>query len=72
MPSAFSSIGATEICADLTPADKADLETGHRFASLSDANRFVARLEQAHEAMAGTTTTTGPAPESPSATETTR
>jgi protein phosphatase len=58
--------------ADLTPADQADLETGHRFASLSDANRFVARLEQAHEAMAGTTTTTGPAPESPSATETTR
>jgi len=44
--------------ADLTDADRRDLENGHRFASRGDANRFVTRLEQAHEAMAGTTTTT--------------
>ena len=46
--------------ADLTPADRADLESGHRFASHSDATRFVTRLEQDHEALAGATTTTGP------------
>ena len=44
--------------ADLTEADRADLESGHRFASRSDANRFLERLEQAREAMAGSTTTT--------------
>jgi protein phosphatase len=46
---------------DLTPADRADLESGHRFASLSDADRFLARLQQTHEALAGSTTTTSPA-----------
>ena len=50
--------------ADLTDADRRDLENGHRFASRSDADRFVARLEQAHEAMAGVTTTTLAAPPS--------
>jgi serine/threonine protein phosphatase PrpC len=59
--------------ADLTPADRVDLESGHRYANRSDANRFLARLEQTHEALAGTTTTTTvPAPESSSPTETTR
>jgi len=43
--------------ADLTPADRDDLEGGHRFASRSAANEFVKHLEQAHEAVAGTTTT---------------
>jgi hypothetical protein len=52
--------------ADLTEADRADLESGHRFASQSDANHFLDRLRQAHEALAGTTTTTAaPAPEPP-------
>jgi protein phosphatase len=46
---------------DLTPADRADLESGHRFASVSDADRFLARLQQTHEALAGSTTTTSPA-----------
>jgi protein phosphatase len=46
--------------ADLTPADRADLQSGHRFANRSDATRFLTRLEQAHEALAGTTTTSGP------------
>jgi PPM family protein phosphatase len=67
--------------ADLTEADRADLESGHRFASRSDANQFLERLRQAHEALAGTTTTTtaaattGPAPpvsESTPSTEPTR
>ncbi|HKY76242.1 MAG TPA: hypothetical protein VJS45_08890, partial [Acidimicrobiia bacterium] len=44
--------------ADLTEADRADLESGHRFASRSDATQFLARLEQAREAMANSTTTT--------------
>jgi protein phosphatase len=51
--------------ADLTEADREDLQNGHRFASHSDADRFVTRLQQAHEAMAGTTTTTEPAPAPP-------
>jgi len=46
---------------DLTPADRTDLESGHRFASRSDATRFLDRLRQNHEAMVGSTTTTGPA-----------
>ena len=68
--------------ADLTEADREDLKDGHRFASRSDANRFVARLEQAHEALAGTTTTTepgvvtlpggAPTDATPASTETTR
>ena len=59
--------------ADLTDADRRDLENGHRFASRSDADRFVARLEQAHEAMAGTTTTTlGAPPPADATTGTTR
>jgi len=65
--------------ADLTEADRADLESGHRFASRSDANQFLDRLRQAHEALAGTTTSTttapGPpasVPESAPATEPTR
>jgi PPM family protein phosphatase len=64
--------------ADLTEADRDDLRNGHRFANRSDADRFVARLQLAHEALAGTTTTTaastaGPAPpETPSSTGTTR
>ena len=64
--------------ADLTEADRADLRNGHRFAGRSDADRFVARLQQAHEALAGTTTSTtaSPAgaspPETPSSTGTTR
>ena len=63
---------------DLTEADRADLETGHRFASRSDANQFLERLRQAHEALAGTTTTTAapsgppPAPDIPPSTEPTR
>ena len=48
--------------ADLTEADRADLESGHRFANRSDANQFLERLEQAREAMAGSTTTTTTAP----------
>jgi serine/threonine protein phosphatase PrpC len=64
--------------ADLTEADRADLQNGHRFASRSDADRFVARLQQAHEALAGTTTSTATSgvgaspPETPSSTGTTR
>jgi protein phosphatase len=63
--------------ADLTEADRADLESGHRFASRSDANQFLERLQQAHEALAGTTTSTatGPPPsipESPASTEPSR
>ena len=46
--------------ADLTEAARADLESGHRFASRSDANQFVERLQEAHEALAGSTTTTVP------------
>ena len=65
--------------ADLTEADRADLQSGHRFASRSDANQFLERLRQAHEALAGTTTTTTvaatgtpPVSESPPPTEPTR
>jgi PPM family protein phosphatase len=64
--------------ADLTEADRADLESGHRFASQSDADQFLERLRQAHEALAGTTTTTATpgappsGPESPPPTEPTR
>ncbi|MDQ1517436.1 MAG: family protein phosphatase [Actinomycetota bacterium] len=53
--------------ADLTEADRGDLKNGHRFASHSDADRFVTHLQQAHDALAGTTTTTGPAPATPPA-----
>ena len=64
--------------ADLTEAVRADLESGHRFASRSDANQFLERLEQAREAMTGSTTTTTTAPgvavvpESPPSPEPTR
>ena len=60
--------------ADLTEAARADLESGHRFASKPDADRFLARLQEAHEAMsASTTTTTAPAAVgAPAATEPTR
>jgi len=44
--------------AELSDADRADLQNGHRFASRSDADRFVARLQQTHEALAGAVTTT--------------
>jgi len=57
--------------ADLTEADRTDLETGHRFASRSDANQFLDRLQQTHEALAGTTTTTA-APDTAPPTEPTR
>jgi len=63
---------------DLTEADRTDLESGHRFASRSDANQFLERLQQTHEALAGTTTSTTiatgavPAPASPPSTEPTR
>ena len=64
--------------ADLTEADRTDLESGHRFASRSDANQFLERLQQTHEALAGTTTTTAttgappPVPENAPSTEPTR
>ncbi|MGH9011479.1 MAG: Stp1/IreP family PP2C-type Ser/Thr phosphatase [Acidimicrobiia bacterium] len=62
--------------ADLTEADRADIESGHRFANRSDANQFLERLQQAREALAGTTTTTATTiaavPESPPSTEPTR
>jgi protein phosphatase len=60
--------------ADLTEADRTDLESGHRFANKAEANRFLERLQQAHEAMAASTTTSTSAPVdvSPSSTETTR
>jgi protein phosphatase len=64
--------------ADLTEADRADLESGHRFASRSDANQFLERLQQTHEALASTTTTTAttvatvPEGTSPPSTEPTR
>ncbi|HEV3364251.1 MAG TPA: Stp1/IreP family PP2C-type Ser/Thr phosphatase [Acidimicrobiia bacterium] len=56
--------------ADLTEAARADLESGHRFSSRSDANQFLERLRQDHEALAGSTTTTattimGAVPENP-------
>ena len=63
---------------DLTEAARADLESGHRFASRSDANDFLERLQEAHEALAGTTTTTAapaappPLGETPPPTEPTR
>jgi protein phosphatase len=44
--------------ADLTPADRTDLESGHRFASRSEADRFLVRLQQERDALAATTTTT--------------
>jgi protein phosphatase len=44
--------------AELSDADRADLQNGHRFASRSDADRFIARLQQTHEALAGAVTTT--------------
>ncbi|HEV8623308.1 MAG TPA: Stp1/IreP family PP2C-type Ser/Thr phosphatase [Acidimicrobiia bacterium] len=70
----------TELTAsDLTEADRTDLESGHRFASRSDANQFLERLRQAHEALAGTTTSTATAtgpppavPETPPSTEPSR
>ncbi len=56
----------TDLAADeLTPADRADLESGHRFASRSEANRFIARLEADRAALAATTTTTLEAPPPP-------
>jgi protein phosphatase len=64
--------------ADLTEADRADLESGHRFANRDDANRFLERLEQNHEALVGSTTTTttvttgAAVPESSPSTEPTR
>jgi protein phosphatase len=52
--------------ADLTPADRADLESGHRFASRSEADRFLQRLDQERQALAASTTTSGAPPgESP-------
>lgn len=66
--------------ADLTEADRADLESGHRFANKADANRFLERLQQTHEALVASTSTTttstsvpvaGPDPV-PSSTEPTR
>ena len=61
---------------DLTEADRADLESGHRFASRSDANQFLERLQQAHEALANSTSTTATTmvavPENPPSTEPTR
>ena len=67
----------TELTAgDLTEADRADLESGHRFASRADADRFLERLEQTHEALAASTTTTASTiagvTESPPSTEPTR
>ena len=63
--------------ADLTEADRADLESGHRFANKADANRFLERLQQTHEALVASTSTStsvpvaGPDPV-PSSTEPTR
>ena len=52
--------------ADLTEADRIDLESGHRFASKAEAIRFLERLQQAHEALAASTSTTGaPVPADP-------
>lgn len=49
----------TDLTAEqLTPADRADLESGHRFASRSEASRFLDRLREAAEAAAQSTTTT--------------
>ena len=48
--------------ADLTPADRADLEGGHRFASRSDADRFLQRLDQERQVLAASTTTSGAPP----------
>lgn len=71
--------------AELTEADRADLESGHRFADKGEANRFLERLQQTSAAMTASTTTTtappGPAvavpppdtgPPAPPATETSR
>lgn len=70
--------------ADLTEADRTDLESGHRFANKADANRFLERLQQTHDALVASTstTTTPPVPvdpipppaetTTPSPTETTR
>ena len=59
--------------ADLTPAARADLESGHRFASRAEADRFIARLVENHDALAATTTTiaadpTSTPPEDPTGT----
>ena len=48
--------------ADLTEADRADVESGHRFASRADATQFLERLAQAREALSSSTTTTTTAP----------
>jgi len=48
--------------ADLTEADRADLESGHRFASRAEAARFLERLQLAHAMTAATSTSTVPAP----------
>jgi protein phosphatase len=59
----------TDLTADqLTPADRADLESGHRFASRSEADRFLDRLREAADAAQATTTTTAPAGAPPEAT----
>ena len=63
--------------ADLTEADRADLESGHRFASKADADRFLERLQQTHEALVASTSTSTSAPVAgpdsvPSSTEPTR
>lgn len=43
---------------DLTPAQRADLEDGHRFPSRSEAARFLERLEESREATSPSTSTT--------------
>jgi hypothetical protein len=70
--------------AELTEADRADLESGHRFADKGEANRFLERLQQTSAAMTASTTTTAPpgpavavpppdtGPPAPPATETSR
>ena len=44
--------------ADLTPAQRADLEGGHRFANRADATRYVRRLEEDRAAAVAATSTT--------------
>jgi hypothetical protein len=57
----------TDLTADqLTPADRADLEGGHRFASRSEADRFLDRLRET--AAPSTTTTTAPSDAPPEGT----
>ena len=55
--------------AELTPAARADLETGHRFANRAEADRFIARLVENHEALMATTTTTTAAADPPATPE---